>query len=97
VAILGLVAAGADFLIWYGGSVNEKAQSIHRKLDLADSLGWSIAAHELSDYAVSLNNPRSSPERETTLPVPSPRAWREPLRTSWNLPGGATTWQRPWR
>jgi hypothetical protein len=36
--------------------------------DLADSLGWPIAAHGLSDYAVSLNNPPIPPsEKETTF------------------------------
>jgi hypothetical protein len=87
VAVLGLVAAGADFLIWYGGSINEKAQSIHRKLDLADSLGWPIAAHEMSDYAVSLNNARSLPRKgnyfASTKPPGLERAMENLVESSW--------------
>jgi hypothetical protein len=87
VAILGLVAAGADVVIWWGGTIADKAQSIHRKLDLTDSLGWPIAAHELSDYAATLDNPRSLPRKgnyfASTKPPGPERALENLVESSW--------------
>jgi hypothetical protein len=87
VAILGLVAAGADGVIWWGGTIADKAQSIHRKLDLTDSLGWPITAHELSDYAVSLDNPRSLPRKgnyfASIKPSGPERALENLVESSW--------------
>lgn len=98
---IGIIAAASELAMWRSDFVKGIAESLHRKLDFEDSLGWRITSADLRDMLARIHVDLSALAEETTTnyfasdKTPSDRRALENLQEStwWSKHLAESMWQ----